>query len=64
VYPSPSLAGQHKEQKSPWFFVSTAEQQLKHWCAITTIFIKNPKCSFVQAYVKKINPAKTITPLI
>lgn len=50
--------------------VSTAQQQLKHRCSITTIFNKNPKHSLIQASTKKINviPVKTdnihIIPLV
>lgn len=34
---------------------STAQQQRKHWCAINTVLVTNPKHSTIQAAMKKIN---------
>lgn len=53
--PSLLLAGQHQELTGPWLWMSTALQQLNHWCVITNIFITNPKHSIIQASTKKIN---------
>ena len=39
----PAPCWQCEKQKSPGFSVSIALQQLKHWCAITTVFITDPK---------------------
>lgn len=49
----------------PWLCLSTALQQLKHQCVITTTFIKNAKHCIIQASVKNINciSAKTMTTL-
>lgn len=55
------LLGQHKDQKSSWYCISTAEQQVKHGCAINSELTNNPKHSTIAAAVKKINsnPDKT-----
>jgi len=53
--PSSSLAGQHEKLNSPWLSVSTAEQQLKHQCVITTVFSTNPKHGSIWASAKKSN---------
>lgn len=41
---------------------NSAQQQLKHWCIIITIFIRNPKHSLIPTSTKKIKaiPAKTM----
>lgn len=49
-----SLAGNEK-LKSPWFHVSTAQQQLKPQCVINIILILNPTHSTVPATGKRIN---------
>ena len=41
------LSRKHRKEKSSWFYTSTALQQLKRWCVVTTIFIKNPKHNIV-----------------
>lgn len=62
--PGCSLAGQQRKQKSPGIGVShLAQCQLKHSCAVNTIFIPNSKGSTVSVTVRKINyiPAKIKT---
>lgn len=49
-----SLA-EHQTLKSLWVRVSTAEQQLKHYCVIDIILILVKKTSSVSATRKKIN---------
>lgn len=58
----PLLAGQCEELKSPWLWVTTALQQLEHWCDIRIILIKNTKHSIMQTSTKKISsiPVRTI----
>ena len=59
--PIPLLVRQ--KQKSPWLCASTALQQLKHWCVVTSILIKNPRHCITQASTKIVNSvsAKTRT---
>ena len=56
-----SLAGQHEKWKSPWLCVSTALQQQKHQCVITSNLIKNPNYSIIRSSLKKINAILAIT---
>lgn len=58
--PPSSRVGQHEKLWSPWLSINTALQQLEHWCAVSMIFILNPKHK-IQATMEKIHsiPAKT-----
>lgn len=60
LFPPSSHVGQHEKLWSPWLSINTALQQLEHWCAVSMIFILNPKHK-IQATMKKIHsiPAKT-----
>lgn len=51
---SPSMIEQHKKLK--WISAATAWQQLKHLCAIDTVFLLNPKHGLIPNTMKKINP--------
>lgn len=53
--PRPSLAGQYGKLKCPWLCVSSAQQQLKHQCAISIALIQNPEHSTTPGARKKIN---------
>lgn len=58
--PACSLVGWSERQKSSWLCVSATQQQLKHPCAINTLFITNSKHKTIQVPRKKNNsiPAK------
>ena len=61
---TPSLAGRATQgAEMSLALCSTAQQQLKHQCVITTIFIKNPRHNIVWASMKKTDsiPATTTT---
>ena len=45
-HPEP-VAGRAAREAEKQLCASTAQQQLKHWCVINTIFIKNPKLSII-----------------
>lgn len=67
---SPSLScsfspTEHGKLKSPWLWLSTAEQQPKQQCLVNVIPRANPKHSTEPATKKEINsnPAKTRTVL-
>lgn len=66
--PTTSLSGQHEELNSPWLCVSTALQQLKYWCAINTIFIKNQNTASYKPLRQKLTlssvSAKTSTNIL
>lgn len=63
--PAPCWQGSGSCWQNPWLFMSAAQQQLKHQCAIIIILIENPKHSVIQASANKINsvPSKTRTPI-
>lgn len=42
---SPLTARHCEKHRSAWLCLSTAQQQLKHWCVISTVLILNPKHS-------------------
>lgn len=43
---------QHEKLRSPWLCSSTTEQQWKHECVVTTIFLLNPKHGIIAAMKK------------
>ena len=61
--PASLLVGWGEKQKSPWLWVSPAQQERKHPWVISTVFSTDPNHSPILATVKKINsiPAKTST---
>ena len=58
-----SLVGQQEKLKSPWLYVSTSPQHLKHRCVISIILILNPKHNTIPATRRKNNsiPAEART---
>lgn len=59
--PAPCAAWQLEKQKGPWLWVSTAQQQLKDPCAISTIFMTNPKHGTVSIQENELYPSWTST---
>ena len=57
LLPTPLLLakGQREEQRRFWYCMSTAQQQLKHWCVTNAVLVTNLKHSTIQAAMEKNN---------
>lgn len=57
-----STREQSKKQR-PWYCASTGQEQLKHWCVMSIVFVTNLKRSTIWATMKNINfiPARLST---
>lgn len=57
------LEGQYKKLKNPWLCAATAQQQLKHRCVISIVFLPQPKHSIVRDTVKKKSTVSQLKPI-